>query len=44
MLKLCVTDISAFLEPSTAASTTAEFAGFLGDAALETHVVTAANQ
>ena len=30
MLVLCVADISAVLEPSTATSATAEFAGFLG--------------
>ena len=34
MLKLCVADISAFLEPSTTASTTTEFPGFLDSAAL----------
>ena len=34
VIKLCVADISAFLEPSTAGSATAEFARFLGGAAL----------
>ena len=36
MVKAHITDISAFLEPSTTASTTAEFAGFLGRATLVT--------
>ena len=34
MIKVCVTGISAVLEPSTAASATTEFAGFLDNAAL----------
>ena len=38
VIKLCVTVISAVLEPSTAASTTAAFAGFLASAALGTAV------
>ena len=33
MVKLCVTDISAVLKPSTTASTTAGFAGFLASTA-----------
>ena len=37
MVNLCVTGISTILEPSTAASTTAPFAGFLGTAALGTY-------
>ena len=36
VLKLCVTTIATLLEPSTTASTTAEFTGFLGGAALGT--------
>ena len=35
MVKICVADISAFLEPGTTRSTTAEFASFHGGAALE---------
>ena len=34
MIKIDVADISAFLEPSTAASATAGFAGFLDGTAL----------
>ena len=34
MIKVGVTEISTFLEPSTSASATAEFAGFLGNTAL----------
>ena len=34
MIKVGVTEVSTFLEPSTAASTTTEFAGFLGNTAL----------
>ena len=30
VIEICVNDISAFLEPSSAASATAEFTGFLG--------------
>ena len=36
MIKVCVADITTFLEPSTAAGTTTEFAGFLDSAALGT--------
>ena len=38
MIKLCVILISTVLEPSTATSTAAEFAGFLDGAALGTFV------
>ena len=34
VIEICVNDISAFLEPSSAASATAEFTGFLDSAAL----------
>ena len=34
MIKVCVADISALVEPSTTASATTEFAGFLDSAAL----------
>ena len=34
MIKVCVTGISTFLEPSSAASTTTEFAGFVDRTAL----------
>ena len=39
MINVCVADISALLEPSTAASATTEFAGFLGRATLATKLV-----
>ena len=41
MTKLWVIVISAFLEPSTAGSATAAFAGFLGDCAFWTPVTDA---
>ena len=41
MIKLCVAGISTVLKPSTVASATATFAGFLDNAALGTPVVTA---
>ena len=34
MIKVGVTEVSTFLEPSAAASTATEFAGFLGNTAL----------
>ena len=37
MIEVCVAGISAVLEPSTAASATTEFAGFLDNAALGTY-------
>ncbi len=37
MIELCVAGISAVLEPSTAASATAEFAIVLGSSALGAH-------
>ena len=39
VIKLCVAEVSAFLEPRTAGSTTAEFAGFIGTATLATPFV-----
>ena len=39
MIEVCVAGTSAVLEPSTAASATTEFAGFLDAAALGTRVV-----
>ena len=41
VLKLCVTTISTLLEPSTTRRATAEFAGFLGGAALGTSMAIA---
>ena len=38
MIKLCVADISTVLEPTTAASATATFTGFLDNATLATAV------
>ena len=40
VIELCVTDISAVLEPSTAVSATAEFAGLAGGALVTSSAVT----
>ena len=42
VIKLCVAGISTVLEPSTIASATTEFAGFLGSTALGTPAAAAA--